>query len=212
MATRSAWAYTGPQSAANKASLQRSKQYTASVVARQAANRQAASLAAQQSAARKASTQGSYAGLVASINRDRAAASQAKQTRSVISSISRGSAQARQANVARQSRIEGMYDEMLKSVGRGGAFEKAGLADIEEARTTGVGEETQSMISSGTYGTTTAAGIPGKHRKIATQARLKLEDVVAQRELGVKQQKAGFLERIEDTYPDYSQLLSSLAR
>ena len=120
--------------------------------------------------------------------------------------------QAKQANVARQSRIEGMYDEMLKSVGRGGAFEKAGLADIEEARTTGVGEETQSMISSGTFGTTTAAGIPGKHRKIATQARLKLEDVVAQRELGVKQQKAGFLERIEDTYPDYSQLLSSLAR
>ena len=123
-----------------------------------------------------------------------------------------GFAQARGANVARQSRIEGIYDEMLKSVGRGGAFEKAGLADIEEARVTGVGEETQSMISSGTFGTTTAAGIPGKHRKIATQARLKLEDVVAQRELGVKQQKAGFLERIEDTYPDYSQLLSSLAR
>ena len=126
--------------------------------------------------------------------------------------VTSGFAQAKQANVARQARIEGMYGEMLKSVGRGGAFEKAGLADIEEARVKGVGEETQSMISSGTYGTTTAAGIPAKHRKIATQARLKLEDVMSQRELAIKQQKIGFLERIEDAYPDYSQLLSSLAR
>lgn len=127
-------------------------------------------------------------------------------------SATAGFYQARQANVARQKRIEGMYGEMLKSVGRGGAFEKSGLADIEEARVKGVGEETQSMISSGTYGTTTAAGIPAKHRKIATQSRLKLEDIMQQRELGVRGQMAGFLERIEDSYPDYSSLLSSLAR
>ncbi len=134
------------------------------------------------------------------------------QIQQAINSISAGSASARQANVQRQARIESMYADMLKSVGRGGAFEKSGLADIEKTRVSGVGEETQSMISSGVYGTTTAAGVGAKHRDIAAQSRIKLEDLLVQRELGVKQQTAGFLERIEDSYPDYSQLLSMLAR
>lgn len=154
----------------------------------------------------------SFENYIAAMNRESAAQRQNQAQQKLIDSINKASNQARQANVARQARIEGMYGEMLKSVGRGGAFEKAGLADIEEARVKGVGEETQSMISSGIYGTTTAAGVPAKHRKIATQARLKLEDVMSQRELAIKQQKIGFLERIEDAYPDYSQLLSSLAR
>jgi len=97
----------------------------------------------------KASTKSSYEKYIDTMNRNAAEARAQQAQQAAIGSISRGTAQARQANVARQTRIEGMYDEMLKSVGRGGAFEKAGLADIEEARVKGVGEETQSMISSG---------------------------------------------------------------
>lgn len=137
----------------------------------------------------------------------------ARQQSVVIGQISAQQAGARAANVARQKRIETMYDEMMKSVGPGGAFEKRGLAQIETAKTKGVGQEMQQMVSSGMYGTTTAAGVPGRwEAEVGAPARLRLEDIMQQRQLGVKQQKAGFLERIEDVYPDYSSLLQMLAR
>lgn len=117
---------------------------------------------------------------------------------------------ARQANIARQVRIEKMYSEMMGMVGPGGAFEKAGLGEIERARTRGVGGEMQQMISSGMYGTTTAAGVPRQwEAEVGAPARLRLEDIMTQRQLGVKQQMAGFLERIQEPYPDYA-LMASL--
>jgi len=130
-----------------------------------------------------------------------------------ISQVSRQQASARQANVKRQKRIEGLFDMMSKMVSPGGAFEKRGLADIEAQKKKGVGQETQQMISSGMYGTTTAAGA-GKRweASVGAPARLRLEDIMQQRQLGVMGQKAGFLERIEDVYPDYSSLMQMLAR
>ena len=123
------------------------------------------------------------------------------------------SASARRANIERRKQIEGMYDKMMGMVEPGGAFEKRGLGEIERARTKGVGQETQQMISSGMYGTTTAAGVGRKwEADVGAPARLRLEDIMQQRQLGVMGQKAGFLERIEDVYPDYSSLLQMLAR
>jgi len=131
----------------------------------------------------------------------------------LTSQISAQSASARRANIARQKRIEEMYDKMMGMVGPGGAFEKRGLGEIERARTKGVGGEMQQMISSGMYGTTTAAGVGRKwEADVGAPARLRLEDIMQQRQLGVMGQKAGFLERIEDVYPDYSSLLQMLAR
>ena len=120
---------------------------------------------------------------------------------------------AKKANVARQKRIESLFDMMQKMVAPGGAFEKRGLADIEAQKTKGVGKEMQQMISSGMYGTTTAAGVGRKwEADVGAPARLRLEDIMQQRQLGVMGQKAGFLERIEDVYPDYSALMQMLAR
>ena len=127
--------------------------------------------------------------------------------------ISAQSASARRANIERRKQIEGMYDKMMGMVGPGGAFEKRGLGEIERARTKGVGQETQQMISSGMYGTTTAAGVGRRwEADVGAPARLRLEDIMQQRQLGVMGQKAGFLERIEDVYPDYSALMQMLAR
>lgn len=121
--------------------------------------------------------------------------------------------EAKAANIARQKRIESLYGEMMGMVSPGGAFEKRGLADIERQKTKGVGKEMQQMISSGMYGTTTAAGVGrGWEAEVGAPARLRLEDIMQQRQLGVMGQKAGFLERIEDVYPDYSSLLQLLAR
>jgi len=130
-----------------------------------------------------------------------------------IGQISRQQSSARQANIARQGRIEGMYDKMMGMVSPGGAFEKRGLADIERRKTQTVGKETQGLISGGMFGTTTTAGLGRKFEAdVGAPARLRLEDIMQQRQLGVMGQKAGFLERIEDVYPDYSSLLQMLAR
>ncbi|GAG11478.1 unnamed protein product, partial [marine sediment metagenome] len=120
---------------------------------------------------------------------------------------------ARAANIARQRQIESMYSEMMQRFQPGGAFERRGLGEIERARTKGVGTEMQQMISSGMYGTTTAAGVPRQwEAEVGAPARLRLEDIMQQRLTGIQQQKAGFLERIEEPYPDYSALMSAIMR
>jgi len=130
----------------------------------------------------------------------------------LIAGFGRASAQARAANIARQKRIESMYSEMMGRYQPGGAFEKAGLGEIEKAKTKGVGQETQQMISSGMYGTTTTAGIGrGWEAGVGAPARLRLEDIMQQRLTGIQQQKAGFLERIQEPYPDYSALMRAIA-
>ena len=119
---------------------------------------------------------------------------------------------ARQANIARQQRIESIYSKMLAQYQPGGTFERGGLAQIERAKTKGVGQETQQMISSGLYGTTTAAGVGRRwEADVGAPARLRLEDIMGQRRIGIQQQKAGFLERIQQPYPDYSALMSAIA-
>ena len=131
----------------------------------------------------------------------------------LIGQVGAQQASAKKANIARQKRIESLFSMMEKMVAPGGAFEKRGLADIEAQKTKGVGKEMQQMISSGMYGTTTAAGTGRRwESEVGAPARLRLEDVMQQRQLGVMGQKAGFLERIEDAYPDYSSLMQILAR
>ncbi len=130
-----------------------------------------------------------------------------------IGQISRQQSSARQANIARRGQIEGIYGKMMGMVSPGGAFEKRGLADIARQKTQTVGKETQGLISGGMFGTTTTAGLGRKFEaNVGAPARLRLEDIMQQRQLGVMGQKAGFLERIEDVYPDYSSLLQMLAR
>lgn len=116
---------------------------------------------------------------------------------------------AREANVARETEVRGTYDELI---GQGqGAFRTAGLADIERGKTQAIGAGTQQMISSGLYGTTTAASIPVQAENQASLSRLKLEDIIQQRQSQLKLGKAGFVERIEDPYPDYGLLVQAMA-
>lgn len=130
-----------------------------------------------------------------------------------ISQISAQQASARRANEQRYAQIMDIYNKVIERAGPGGAFEKAGLGEIERARTRGVGKETQQMISSGMYGTTTAAGIErGWETDVGAPARLRLEDIMEQRLTSAQLGKAGAIERREDVYPDYSSLLQMLAR
>jgi hypothetical protein len=110
---------------------------------------------------------------------------------------------------AREREIRGIYGQEIAQYEEGGAFRRAGLADIEQAKTRAIGAGTQQMISSGLYGTTTAASIPVQAEAQAGQARLKLEDLLQQRVTEAKRGLAGFVERIEEPYPDYNTLLQA---
>lgn len=113
------------------------------------------------------------------------------------------------ANVGRETEIRGIYDQLISR--DQGAFRTAGLADIERSKTRAIGTGTQQLISSGLYGTTTAGAIPVQAEGRAAQSRLRLEDIIQQRQAELKLGKAGFVERIEDPYPDYSLLVQAMA-
>lgn len=131
----------------------------------------------------------------------------------VTAGFGRAAEKARQANLARKQQIESMYGEMMKRYQPGGAFERAGLGQIERAKTKGTGKEMQQMISSGLFGTTTAAQTGRRwEAEVGAPSRLRLEDIMQQRLTGIQQQKAGFLERIQEPYPDYSKLMQGIGR
>lgn len=120
---------------------------------------------------------------------------------------------AKQANIQRYEQAMKIYEDIISRTAPGGAFEKAGLAQIETAKTRGVGKEMQQLISGGMYGTTTAAGVGrGWEADVGAPARLRLEDIMEQRRTTAQLGKAGFIERREDVYPDYNALLQMLAR
>lgn len=127
--------------------------------------------------------------------------------------ISAQQASANRANIQRYSQMMDIYNQVIARTQPGGAFEKRGLAQIETAKTKGVGQETQSLISGGMFGTTTAAGVGRKwEAEVGAPARLRLEDVMEQRRTTAQLAKAGAIERREDIGPDYSSLLQMLAR
>ena len=131
----------------------------------------------------------------------------------LIGQISRQQASAKQANLQRYAQAMKIYEDIIGRTAPGGAFEKAGLAQIETAKTRGVGREMQQLISGGMFGTTTAAGVErGWEADVGAPARLRLEDIMEQRRTTAQLGKAGFIERREDVYPDYSSLLQMLAR
>ncbi|MCP5019662.1 MAG: hypothetical protein GY938_30915 [Ketobacter sp.] len=128
---------------------------------------------------------------------------------SLLANFQKREAAALASNEAREAEVRGTYDEII---GQGqGAFRTAGLADIEEAKTKAVGAGTQQLISSGMYGTTTAASLPVQAENQAARSRLKLEDLIQQRTNTAKLGKAAFVERISEPYPDYNILMQAAA-
>lgn len=136
---------------------------------------------------------------------------QRSNTSGLVQNFQRREAGARAANVKRESEIRSTYADIIARLQGGGAFKKAGLADIEESKTQAIGAGTQQLISSGLFGTTTAAAIPVQAEAQAQRSRLKLEDILEQRVTEAKLGQAAFVERIEDPYPDYNQLIQALS-
>jgi hypothetical protein len=86
----------------------------------------------------------------------------------------------------------------------GGEFGKGYEAQLERTKTRDVAGAAQQLISSGLYGSTTAASLGKKWEEdVGAPARLKLEDLRMDRYVQAWREKAAFQERIVDEYPDY---------
>lgn len=120
------------------------------------------------------------------------------------SSVGRMEKTARQANLRREKEIRGYFDTMIGLYAPGGGFGRGYEAELERTKTKDVARGTQQLISSGLYGTTTAAGL-GKawEEEVGAPSRLRLEDLRLERYAQALGQKASFVERIENMYPDY---------
>ena len=119
--------------------------------------------------------------------------------------------QATKFNKARETEIRGLYSSILSGLtGSENSLRASGLKDIETQSKRLEGTETQNLISSGLFGTTTAASVPTRVASEFTQpSRLKLEDMLRQRKTEAQLGLAGFVERIQNPYPDYNSLVQA---
>ena len=115
----------------------------------------------------------------------------------------------------RQATIEAIFDEIIGRYGPEGTYGKGAEALLERQKGGAVAAGTQRMISAGLYGTEMGGGLGRAwEAEVGAPARLRLEDIKMERLSQAQLGKAGFLERIEDVYPDYgliSQLISQAA-
>ena len=118
--------------------------------------------------------------------------------------------QAKAANEARYKELLGIAGEVETLFGKdyGAGFK----AELERAKTRDVASSMQSLVSSGLGGTTRGAGLGKKwEEEIGVPSRLKLEDVIAEKQFAAKQFKAGIIERRTDEYPDYNSLMQAVS-
>ncbi len=120
------------------------------------------------------------------------------------------------ANLANQKRYEealSLYGDIVEQYKPGGAFGAGFEAQLGRQKTKTVAGQTQSLVSSGLFGTSVTAGLGQKfEEEIGQPSRLKLEDVRMGRYAEAIEKKAGLIERREDVGPDYGAIASLSAQ
>ena len=114
------------------------------------------------------------------------------------------------ANAANQKRYEeaiALYSDIVEQYKPGGAFGAGFEAQLDRQKTKTVAGQTQSLVSSGLFGTSVTAGLGQKfEEEVGMPARLKLEDIRMGRYAEAISAKAGLIERREDVGPDYGMI------
>jgi len=134
----------------------------------------------------------------------------ASQLDAIVSKYEKQEEAAKLANMKREDQVTAIYDSVIQRYQPGGGFQEAGMAEIGKQKTRDVGAATQNMISGGMFNTEAAANLgTGWEASVGSGARMTLEDTMMQRLSGAELNKAGFLERIENAYPDTSGLMGA---
>lgn len=118
--------------------------------------------------------------------------------------------EARKANEARYQQALDIADKVGTLYT--GDFGAGSKAELERAKRQSVSSGMNSLIQSGLGATGGAAGLSTAwEQSVGSEARLKLEDMIAQNQAKALEFKAGIIQSKEDIYPDYSQLYNTSA-
>lgn len=117
------------------------------------------------------------------------------------------------ANEQRYAEALSIYDEIITQYRPEGGFLRGAEAGLEKQKGREVAGQTQSLVSSGLFGTSITAGLGSKwEAEVGQPARLKLEDIRMGRLAEALQSKAGLVERREDVGPDYASIAALSAQ
>ncbi len=114
------------------------------------------------------------------------------------------------ANAANEQRFQQgleIFDRIIQQNEAGGTLQAATEAAISRGRTKSVAQGTQALVTAGLSNTTQAAGLGKKfEEEVGVPARLQAADIRQQRLSQAQRDKAGFIERREDTGPSFSDI------
>lgn len=128
---------------------------------------------------------------------------------SLTQSYTQMSEEAKKANEKRQTEITGIYDKIANMFAPGGSYGQSYIDQLNRRKVQDVSGAQQSDISSGLYGLRNRGN--EWESSVGQPARRTLEDFLTEKYTGALGQKAGFLERIENPYPDYTLLAQAEA-
>jgi hypothetical protein len=138
-----------------------------------------------------------------------------KKTTPKTSSYSSGSAidRANEAAFEREQEIRALFDEIIGTYAPGGSFGAGTEAMINRQKSQDLAKSTQSLISSGLYGSTMTAGLgTAWEESVGMPSRMKLEDLRTQRYTDALTGKAGFIEGIQDESPSFETIANLTAQ
>ena len=118
--------------------------------------------------------------------------------------------EARAANEKRYQEALGLTDQMMALYGPD--FQKGAEAELVRAKQQSVDQGMNALIQSGLGATGGAASLATAwEQSVGSEARLKLEDLIAQNKAAALQSKINVIASKEDMYPDYAQIYSGAA-
>jgi hypothetical protein len=138
-------------------------------------------------------------------------------TTQILNQLTAAQKKAEAANKLRETEIRNLYSDIIARYGPEGSFGAGYEAEIEQAKKKSIAEGTQAAVSGGLaniVGGRQAIGNLGKtfEQEVGAPARLKLEDLRAEKLSGAQQDFASFIERISDTGPDLNLIAQLLNR
>jgi len=131
----------------------------------------------------------------------------------ILASFEKAQETATAANQKRYEQALAIYDEIIGRYGPGGTFMAGAEAELGRVKERDVSAEMAHSVSTGMYGTT-RPGTAGRRweAEVGAPSRLKLEDLRMERLSQAQIGKAGAVERVEDTYPDYSMMAGLMSQ
>lgn len=120
---------------------------------------------------------------------------------------------ANEAAAKREEEIRGLLDQIVSTYAPGGSYMQGQEAMLDRTKQKTLAQGTQGLISSGLYGSTMTAGLPGRfEEEIGVPTRAKLEDLRTDAYTKALAGKAGFIESITENVPDFGMMAQLTAQ